>query len=142
MKYLELKQKLEKELNEFPIIFAFTDDGLYRGMATLGLSPDDTHLMTGIGGGGYVRRTDLPDLLKMQTRHEEELATAMEDDEFLFDAFKYELANHEFGITFEPEETLSALNLTATKVWEDLRMRNIFTKAKVKYLEEFEECNR
>lgn len=142
MTYQELKKKQEAELNDFPIIFAFSDDQLYRGMEKLGIDMDDTHLLTSVGGGGYIRKSDVEKFKEMYNRHERELAEAMADEGFMMDAFAYELANHEFGITYDPSDTLRALNMTFKQLNDDERVLRIWTAAKVKYLEDFERCNR
>ncbi len=47
--------------------------------------------------------------------------------------FAAELANHEYGYTYELDETLDALGLTLDKVKADKRLRKGLNKALKKY---------
>ena len=58
-KYNELREKHQKEVNDFPIGFAFSDKQFEEQMQKLGLDPDDTSKVISIGGGGFIRKTDL-----------------------------------------------------------------------------------
>ena len=49
------------------------------------------------------------------------------------DMFAAELANNEFGYTYELDETLDALGLTLDKVKADKRLRKGLNKALKKY---------
>ena len=69
--------------------------------------------------------------------HEEE-QKAFENDEFLQSAFEYELANHEYIITFDLEETLNALNITSEEYYKNERYQNIMKKAIANYKKDME----
>jgi hypothetical protein len=78
---------------------------------------------------------DVPAFREMLIRHKRERAEAFKDDEFAYDAFLYELANHEFCITYEYEPTLDALGLTEDDLCnEGARLLKILKKAKDDYL--------
>ncbi|HCT0310951.1 TPA: hypothetical protein LQN95_002486 [Staphylococcus pseudintermedius] len=70
---------------------------------------------------------------------QEEFQKLMQSDEFAFNAFKYELANHEFVITYDYEDALDALELEYSEL--DSRLLDLLKKAKEQYLKEFEEYN-
>ena len=110
MKYLELKRKQQQEVNEFPMMFAFNHTQFRAGMERLGVTEAKKELYS-IGGGGYIRKTDSKALNELAKRHEKEMEHAMTDTQFLIDAIEYELGNHEFCITYDPAETVNALNL-------------------------------
>lgn len=40
--YIEMRQRQQKEVNDFPCFFAFSDEQFNKGMENLGLKPDDT----------------------------------------------------------------------------------------------------
>ncbi len=40
--YIQMKQRQQKELNEFPCFFAFSDEQFNKGMEKFGLKPDGT----------------------------------------------------------------------------------------------------
>lgn len=134
MRYTELRDKHQNEWNEFPIMFAFNDKQFKEGMEKLGLSETDTDKIYSIGGGGYIRKDSSQALREMTERHERERKEAFQDDQYAYEAFVYELGNHEFCITYESEPTLDALGLTIDEVLEDCRLSEIFKQAKRDYL--------
>lgn len=132
-KYSELLEKQREEINAFPFMWAFSNKQFEEGMAKLGLSPSDTDKIYSIGGGGYIRKTDSDALHEMMTRHEAEKQAAMDADEtgdgFIFDMFNYELANHEYGYTRNPDDTLYALGMTMEEIKADARLLHGWKKA-------------
>ena len=58
---------------------------------------------------------------------------AMLDDNFLIDAIEYELGNHEYCITHDPEQTLNALGIDLEN--NDERVVGCFEIAKKNYLD-------
>ena len=80
-RYRELRERQQAEFNKFPIKYAFTDDQLKRSLVELGLKETDNDKVVSLGiGGGFVRKTDVDDLLKMVKRHESELTEAINND--------------------------------------------------------------
>ena len=128
-KYTELKTKHQKEVDAFPFGFAFNQKQFEEMMSKWGLTPDDTDKIYSIGGGGYIRKSDSEAMEKMFARHEAERKAAMQDDEYLFHMFNYELANHEYSYTGELDDTLDALGLTIDEVNADPRMANALKRA-------------
>lgn len=122
-KYLELKTRHEKEVNDFPIMFAFSKEQFNEGMKKLGLNENDTNKILSIGYGGYIRKSDKEAFFSLHERQEKELKDAIQRDttgeEFIYDMFNYELANHEYCITLDVSDTLDALNLTIEEVDEN-----------------------
>jgi hypothetical protein len=136
MKYLELKQKHQQEFNEFSknhMFYAFSEEQFIKGMKKLGLNPDDTDKIYSSGAGGYYKKEDAQMLHDLLDRQNKERLEAMQDDECLYQAFYYELGNHEYAITGDAEETLLALGLSSEAL-NDKRIAVIFTKAKAHYL--------
>lgn len=129
MKYTELKAKHQAEVNAFPLGFAFSEKQFNEMMEKWGLTPDDTDKIYSIGGGGYVRKSDSAAMHEMFARHEAEHKAAMQDDEYLFSMFNYELANHEYCITYDVTDALDALGLTLEEVAADSRMASALKKA-------------
>ena len=136
MKYLRLVNTHQQELNDFPIMWAFNDKQFAEGMKKLGLKENETEKIYSISSGGFMRKTDARAFGEMMKRHERERLEAFQDDEFVYEAFLYELGNHEFCITYEYEPTLSALGLTEDEVLNDERLLKILKKAKTDYLED------
>ena len=58
---------------------------------------------------------------------------------FIKDMFFYELANHEYCITYDLEATLDALNLTEDQVMENPRLMKGLKLAREEYLKSYDE---
>ena len=131
--YSELKKQHQKEINEFPFIFAFTKEKLIENMAKLGLKEDETNKLLSLGGGTFIRKSDKEKLNQMFNRHEEELKKAINEDltgeGFIYQMFNYELANHEYCITYEIDDTLNALGLTMDEIKNNDKLLHGLKKA-------------
>ena len=136
MKYIELKQQLSEELNGFPMKFAFSDEQLQEGLNELGATKDE---VVSITGGGFIRKIDVDAFKAMFKEHNNRMSEAMKDKDFMIDALVYELGNHEYCITYDPEPALSALGIDVDDI--DDHVRECFKEAKGIYLESCEECN-
>jgi hypothetical protein len=132
-KYQELRSKQQAELNAFPMFFAFNQKQFEEGMKSLGLKPTDTKKIYSIGYGGYYRKSDAPAFHEMFQRHTKELEDAIAADPtgdgFIFDMFDYELANHEYNYTRDPEPTLDALGMTLEQIRTEPRLFHGWKKA-------------
>lgn len=129
MTYLELKAKHEKAISDFPIMFAFNKEQFSIGMRKLGLEENETSKICGIGGGGYILKTDADAFESLFTGFAAENAEARKDDEYLFQMFRYELANHEYNYTWDLEPTLRSLGLTLEEVKANAQMNAALRKA-------------
>ncbi len=139
--YRQLKEKQQKELNAFPLGAAFSDEQFKKMMHGWGLTEKDFDKIISIGAGCFIRKSDKDAFFNMFERHKKELQDAIAADKtgdgFIFDMFYYELANHEYCITYDLEETLDALNLTAEQVNTDKRLLHGLNKAEKKYLKSY-----
>ena len=52
-RYVELKRRQEKEVNEFPMFFAFSKEQFSEGMKKLGLEPDEKDKIYSILGWDF-----------------------------------------------------------------------------------------
>lgn len=131
-KYQELTSKHQKKVNEFPIIFAFSNFQLAKGMSELGVT--DTSELVGVGGGGFIAKRDVERYTTLGEDIEKELQQHIIDDEdgtgFVYDMFYYELCNHEYNITYDVQDALNALNYTADDINKDEKLKRALTKAK------------
>ena len=131
--YLELIKKHQKESNEFPFIFAFSNEKLIEGMAKFGLKEHETNKLISLGHGAFIRKSDKEKLNQMFNRHEEELKNAINEDltgeGFIYQMFDYELANHEYCITYELDDTLNALGLTMDEIKNNDKLLHGLKKA-------------
>ncbi|QST02664.1 hypothetical protein IMZ31_19130 (plasmid) [Pontibacillus sp. ALD_SL1] len=103
--YEGLKRKQEKEMNDFPMVFAFSKQQFEEGMKKLGLSPEDADQVASFGYNGFMRKSDKESFSELLRRHDMEMKEAMDEDStgegFIFEMFDYELWNHEYGYTGE-----------------------------------------
>ena len=132
--YEELKQRHQREVNELPFFFAFSNEQFSAGMAKFNLSPDDTDKIYRFPGtGGYYLRTDAKLIHDTLNRHEAERKAAIEADTkgdcYIFQMFLYELRNHEFPYTWRLDDTLDALGLTIEEVDNSIPLTNGLRKA-------------
>lgn len=131
--YEELQTRHQKEVNEFPCFFAFSDEQFKEGMKSLGLRPSDTKMVYRAPGGMFYRKTDSPRLKELLDRHDRERQEAIEGDTagdgYILQMFQAELANHEFGYTRDLSETLDALGLTRSIIRAHANLFNGLKKA-------------
>ena len=131
--YQELKALHQEEVNNFPMEFAFSDKQFNEGIVKLGLTPSDTDQVYFIGGCGFIKKTDAQEFHNMGSRHAEEMRQAIEADitgnNFIYDMFNYELANHEYGYTGSVSQTLDALSMTYEEIEADQRLLIALQKA-------------
>lgn len=142
-KYTELKKRHQKEVNDFPMFFAFNDKQFEEGMLKFGLDKNDTHLIYKLGNtGGFYRKSDAKALHEMFARHNAEMTEAIANDPtgegFIYDMFSYELANHEYCITYDLEPTLDACGLSEDEVLENPALTAGLKKAIMDYMERCE----
>ena len=137
MKYLELKQRQQKEVNDFPFGFAFSNQQFKEMMEKFGLKETDTDKIYSIGAGGYIRKSDSNAFDEMFKRHRKEIEDEIEKDKkgtgFIYSMFRYELANHEYCITYDIERTLDALGLTLDEINQKENLLNGLRKALKEY---------
>lgn len=105
--YLDLQKKHQKELEEFPIAYAFNDKQLEEALEKLGATKEEC--VTVFGHGDIVKRTDAKALVAMLERHTKEMKQKLKDDpEFAEAAFLYEMDNHEYAINWSADEDVLA----------------------------------
>jgi len=127
--YIQLKRRHEKEGNELPMFFAFSNQQLERAMAKIGLTieADDLKKIYSLGGGGFCLRQDIKEIHSCFTRQDAELEAAFKADVtgagFCYQAFDFELSNHEYCVTGSVEDALDSLGLTLDDVRESEAMR-------------------
>ena len=130
--YVNLQDKHQAEYDAFPMIFAFSNEQFEQGLKKLDATPKE---IVSLGYGTYIRKADISDFEKMVTRLNNEKSEMLNNnDRYLYQAFLYELANHEYGYTYDIEPTLQALNLTADQVANDHRLVTILDDARNEYL--------
>lgn len=123
-----IKAKHQEEFDKFPMAFAITEEDEKNGLKKLGLKETDKDKVTNIGAGGFIRDTDVEAFNEMMRRHKKEIndliAADVTGENFIKDMFASELSNHEYGYTYELEETLASLDLTIEKINNNKNLQN------------------
>ncbi|MCL2672608.1 MAG: hypothetical protein FWF10_11335 [Clostridiales bacterium] len=90
--------------------------------------------------GGYIRKCDGDAFAALLDRHDAEFSSAIEEDEtgsgYCYEMFRYELANHEFCVTYDLDPTLKALGLTLEDIAANPSLQNGLALALAAYREE------
>jgi len=114
MKYSELKDTQQAAFNNFEgIIFAFTNKQLEDGLAKLGASKSE---IIQCNAGMFILKSKEAALDTLLEASNKEMKEALKDETFLQDALTYELCNHEYCITGNTRDALTALDLTSEEI--------------------------
>lgn len=115
--YEELKDRQQKEFNNFTIVYAFNEKQLVEALAKLGAKKEEC--VSVFGHGDIVKKEDAPKLIAMMERHNEEMWNALRDPDFAAGAFLYEMNNHEYCINWDgDDDVLNCFALTFDKLRE------------------------
>jgi len=128
-RYLLQKDKHQKMINNFNMFFAFSNEQLEEGLKKLNTTKDN---IISVDFGGFIKKEDKEDYLNMLKVMNKESEESLKDDIFLYEGFRYELANHEFCITYDFTDTLEVFGLEEDKLTE--KQNNILFKARKDYL--------
>lgn len=103
MTYNEYKAKRQKEFDELPIFFAFSNKQLEEALNARGLTIEDTDKIYKLGDtGGFYLKTDAAKVRAFMCNEESPtLEELMSDHDFAVSAFRYEMDNHEYGINLQ-----------------------------------------
>lgn len=140
--YAAMKNAQQKEYNEFckgKVFYAFNEEQFNEGMKSLGLTPDDTDKMYRDPYGGYILRSQAPARAALVKRLNSERQEHLKDYDFLKSAFRCELANHEYCVTYEYGDALSALGMTYAQVKNDDTLHKALLEAIKEYLKNCED---
>lgn len=111
MLYEEFRNKRQDEFDNFKGIgFAYSNKQFNDLLKKLNTTSDNLY---SIGHGGYILKNRYNDFMDMLIRNDNELDELMKDYDFCLSALKFELFNHEYGITYDNTPALEALNLTS-----------------------------
>lgn len=141
-KYLELKNNNQKQFDEFSKkyiywIFAFSDKQFDDKLKEHDLTKND---IISIGAGGFIKKEHKELYLKEINRlnNDDAFKQVKDDDVEVKKAFMYELANHEYCITYNVDDALEALGITIEDIKKDPRLKKLLNEAIDQYLQEVE----
>ena len=131
--YTQMMKRHHDEFNKFPLGAAFNDEQFDEMMRKWGLEPTDTDKILRLFGGAFIRKSDKQAFDDMNKRHRVEVDEAIKNDTtgagFIKQMFYYELCNHEYSYTMDPEDTLDALGYTVDDILADERLKNGYALA-------------
>lgn len=135
--YLALQKKHRKELEEFPIAYAFNEKQLEEALEKLGATKEEC--VTVFDHGDIVKREDAKALVEMLENQREEMLQRIRDDAaFAEAAFLYEMDNHEYAINWDGDaDVLDCFGITFEKIncWG---LQHAWTTARRKHMENAE----
>jgi hypothetical protein len=114
MKYSEFIEKTTKRVNDLPMIFAFSSEQLDRALDDMGLSMKDMKgdKLIRLGFGAFCLKSDLDHIMSELDAVKEMKSEFVKDYEQAYDAFFYEMGNHEYHINGEGDwDVLSCFGL-------------------------------
>lgn len=114
MKYTEFKDMLQNKVNDLPMIFAFSNEQLDNALDDMGLSMKDMkgNKLIRIGFGAYCLKRDIDNIMSELNAVDDAKREFIEDYEHAYDAFMYEMGNHEYHINYEGDwDVLSCFGL-------------------------------
>ena len=137
-KYKELRDRQRKEYEAIPKAFVFTNEDFPKAMKALGLKPDEFDKVATIGYGCLMRKESAAEFEGLSKKHRQEFFNEISEDTsgdgFIYDMFVYELAKHDFCVSYDSTDALDALGFTLEYVFLDNALRHGYTKA-VQYFE-------
>lgn len=114
MKYTEFKDMLQNKVNDLPMFYAFSNEQLENALDDMGLSLKDMkgNKIAHLGYGAYCLKRDLDSILSELHAVDDAKREFIEDYEQAYDAFMYEMGNHEYHINYEGDwDVLSCFGL-------------------------------
>lgn len=135
--YLDLMEKQRKELNDFPIAYAFNEQQLEEALKKLGATKEEC--VTLAGHGDIMKKTDVKAVRDMFERHAKELLKAMEDEKFAEAAFLYEMDNHEYAINWSGDEDVLACFGMGPKKLKEMNLGHAYKRARDAHMQHAED---
>lgn len=114
MKYTEFKDMLQKKVNDLPMFYASSNEQLDNALDDMGLSLKDMKgdKLIRIGFGAFCLKSDLEHIRSELGKVDEMKRDFIEDYEQAYDAFFYEMGNHEYNINWQDDwDVLSCFGL-------------------------------
>lgn len=114
----QMKQRHSQEIsNQKGLFWAFSKEQLNEGLLKINSKIED---VVSIGAGGIIRKDEIDNFKALLKRHELERKELKNNLSELYKALVYELNNHEYCITYNPQDALDALGLTKEELPEGM----------------------
>jgi hypothetical protein len=131
--YVQAKENKHERFNNFEMFFAFDNKQFEKGLEKLEVNSDE---IVSIGMNGFIRKSDVTAFNEMMESFRDEHIKNMKNDDYVYHMFKYEMSNHEYIITYDDEEVLSACDIDEHEFIADERLKEIYIKARKEYIQE------
>lgn len=139
----ERQQAIYNRFSEKFMFYAYSNEQAAEGAARLGLdleNTEDVKKLKYIGAGAYCLAGKVPELLCLFRMANDELRTACTacgPAGYLLavDMFKSEMFNHEYGLTWDDEETIQALPFTAEEIQNNPDLLGVWEEARAYVIE-------
>lgn len=122
--YKEVKEKYQKQINNFPCIVAFSRKSVEKKLSDLNIN--SIYDLKQIIPGYFIRKSDIEDFKQININKQAEIKTlynGYKGYRFASNMFKYELNNQEYCITYNLTDTLEVLNLTLEEIKNNKNLR-------------------
>lgn len=137
--YLDLKEKHQQEVNDFPIAYAFNDEQLKEALKKLGVE-STKECVTVFGHGDIVKKENAKPLVDMLKRHTQEVKDKLKaDPDFAAAAFRYEMDNHEYAINWDGDDDILACFCIDWSDIEEWGLQLAWNKARREHFKMMEE---
>lgn len=126
--YKEYREAKSKSINDLPIFWAFSNEQFKEAMEKRGLTENDTNKIYKLPiPGGFYLKSDA-EIIRAYFSKEDEILKLLKSKRFAYEAFSYEMNNHEYAINYYQGD-YDVLSCFFNCEWED-------NKTYVEYLTE------
>lgn len=129
------ESKISGRSEQITYFYAFDKKQFLEGVEKVGAKLQDN--FTKIATGVFMKSSDVPKLEKLMKQRKKEHKERLENSpEYAYHMFKYELANHEYILTYDLTDTLIDCDVTDKYLKENPSIYNVLEKAIKDYKEE------
>lgn len=137
-KYLELRKRQQKEVEDFPVAYAFNEQQLEEALRKLNATKEEC--VSIFGCGDVLKKENVPAFKQMMARHIKELREAIKNKEFAEAAFLYEMDNHEYAINWAGDADVLGCFSLDWKTLEELNLVGAYNRAREQHIRNAEKC--
>lgn len=136
--YLELRKRQQKEVEDFPVAYAFSEQQLEEALQKLNATKEEC--VSIFGCGDVLKKENVPAFKQMMARHAKELREAIKNKEFAEAAFLYEMDNHEYAINWTGDADVLGCFSLDWKTLEELNLVGAYNRARKQHIKNAEKC--
>lgn len=126
--YGQLNKYYQDKYNDYTSKYGFYAYNKQQVDEGINKHPKDSKF-SNCGQGLFMLENKAKGLIDLFNEQEKALKEAMQQPVFAYDAFNYELSNHEYCVSGDPDDALAMLDLTLEQVQQDKILLKAFKKA-------------